>query len=210
MGSLVETWLLPFISILFIVDPLGATPAFMLMTSTDPPELRRALALKASIACALILMLFATAGGLIFKIFGITFPAFRIAGGIVLGITALEMLRADRSTRETREEVQEGMEKPDIAITPLALPILSGPGAISTVMVFMNEATSWTESLPIYLAILATGCVTYFFLRMSEHVHRILGRTGINVFSRLMGLVLATVAVQFILDGLRESGFITK
>jgi len=201
-----DTWILPIISLLFIVDPFAVVPTFLSMTSHESSERRRRIALKAAVGCALILALFASAGGLIFKIFGITLPAFRIAGGVILGLSALEMVRAERRTRETREEVAEGAEKQDPAITPLAIPMLAGPGAISTVLVLMNRHSGWSEVLPIYTAILGAGIATFLILRASEPFHRILGQTGINVLSRLMGLVLATVAVQFILDGFREAG----
>jgi multiple antibiotic resistance protein len=201
-----ETWILPIVSIFFIVDPLAVIPTFLTMTADDSPEKRRHIALKAAIACTLILAGFASAGGLVFRIFGITLPAFRIAGGFILGLSALEMVRAERRTRETREEVLEGSEKEDAAITPLAIPMLAGPGAISTVLVYSHEATTWTQALPIYSAILVVGVATFLFLRASEPFNRLLGKTGINVLSRLMGLVLATVAVQFILDGLRDAG----
>lgn len=201
-----ETWILPVISIFFIVDPLAVIPTFLTMTADDSPQKRRRIALKAAIACTLILAGFASAGGLVFRIFGITLPAFRIAGGFILGLSALEMVRAERRTRETREEVIEGSEKEDAAITPLAIPMLAGPGAISTVLVYAHEATTWAQAIPIYSAILAVGVATFLSLRASEPFNRLLGKTGINVLSRLMGLVLATVAVQFILDGLREAG----
>lgn len=206
MSEIFETWVIPFITIFFIIDSPAAIPAFLTMTATDPPEKRRAMALKAAIACTLILVLFASAGGILFRIFGITLPAFRIAGGIILGISAVDMLRAQRSTRETPAEIQEGVEKPDVAITPLALPMLAGPGAISTVMVFMEKATPWTATVPIYAAIVVAGMATWIVLRLSEAANRVLGRTGINVMGRLMGLMLATMAVQFILDGLKEAG----
>ena len=203
-----DTWIVPVISILFIVDPLAVIPTFLTMTANDSPEKRRQTALKAAIGCTLILALFASAGGLIFKIFGITLPAFRIAGGVILGLSALEMVRAERRTRENREEVAEGAEKEDAAITPLAIPMLAGPGAISTVLVLMNQHSGWSQAIPIYTAIVAAGIATFIILRASEPFHRILGKTGINVLTRLMGLVLATVAVQFILDGLREAGVV--
>jgi len=205
MNSVFETWVVPCVTIFFIVDPLAVIPAFLTMTATDPPEKRSAMALKASIACVGILVAFASAGGLIFKIFGVTLPAFRIAGGIILGLSSLEMLRAQRPTRESAVEIQEGVEKSDVAITPLAIPMLAGPGAISTVMVFMDRAVPWwTASLPVYAAILAAGVGTYITLRLSGVALRLLGRTGINVLGRLMGLVCATMAAQFVLDGLKE------
>jgi multiple antibiotic resistance protein len=208
MGAVFQTWILPIISIFFIVDPLAVIPTFLTMTGDETPEQRRRTALKASLACTLILAGFASAGGLLFRIFGITLPAFRIAGGIILGISALEMVRAERRSRETREEVAEGVEKQDSAITPLAIPMLAGPGAISTVIVLMNRATDWTQAIPIYSAIVAAGIGTFLALRGSEPFHRLLGKTGINVLSRLMGLVLATVSVQFVLDGLKEAGLL--
>ena len=203
-----ERWLVPFISILFIVDPLAVIPSYLAMTETDPPDRRRNIALKAAIATVAILGLFASAGGLIFKVFGLTLPAFRIAGGVILGLSAIEMIRAERRSRETREEVAEGVEKTDVALTPLAIPMLAGPGAISTVVVLMDHAPKWSQAIPIYSAILATGVATFLVLRASMLFHRVLGKTGINVLSRLMGLVLATLAVQFILDGLREAGIL--
>jgi len=201
-----DTWILPIISIFFIIDPLAVIPSFLTITANDTAERRRRIARQAAIASTLILAGFASAGDLIFRVFGITLPAFRIAGGIILGLSALEMVRAERRSRETKEEVEEGSEKYSAAITPLAIPMLAGPGAISTVMVLIKGATGWQQVLPVYSAILAAGLATFLVLRASEWFNRILGKTGINVLSRIMGLVLATLAVQFILDGLREAG----
>ncbi len=203
MANMIDFWLMPLVSIFFIVDPLAAIPAFLTMTAGDSILKRRAMALKASIASTVILVVFATTGGIIFKFFGVTLPAFQVAGGIVLGLSAIEMLRADRPTRQTQEEMREGIEKMDISITPLAIPLLAGPGAISTVMVLTHRAISWSASVPVYAAIVLTGIATFVLLGASEYVQRGLGKTGIHVLSRIMGLVLATIAVQLILDGLR-------
>lgn len=208
MARFIDSWLIPLVSIFFIVDPLAAIPAFLTMTAGDSLAKRRAMALKASIASAAILVVFATAGGLIFRLFGVTLPAFRIAGGIVLGLSAFEMLRADRPSRERREEIREGVEKVDISITPLAIPLLAGPGAISTVMVLTHQAASLAAAVPVYVAIVLTGAATYVLLSYSAYLQKALGRTGIHVLSRLMGLVLATIAVQFVLDGLRGGGYL--
>ena len=202
MERILEIWVIPIVSIFFIIDPLAAIPAFLTMTAADPPEKRRAMALKASFACVAILILFASVGGVIFKVFGVTLPAFRIAGGIILGLSAIEMLLAKRPSRERAEEVQEGVDKPDVAITPLAIPMLAGPGAISTVMVLVDQAPTWLDAIPVFVAIVAAGLATYVSLRLSNGFHRVLGKTGINVMSRLMALVLATIAVQFVLDGI--------
>lgn len=201
-------WLIPIVSIFFIVDPLAAVPAFMTMTVNDPLDTRRSTALKASIASTLILVVFSVAGGLIFKLFGVTLPAFRIAGGIVLGLSALEMLKAYRPTRETIEEIREGVDKVDISITPLAIPLLAGPGAISTVMILGRRGDSWLATAPVFAGIVLTGIATYVLLLFSASLQRALGKTGIHVMSRIMGLVLATFAVQLILDGLREGGYL--
>lgn len=204
MASL-SSWLIPLVSIFFVVDPLAAIPAFLTMTADDSPSVRRATALRASIASSIILVLFAVAGGLIFKVFGVTLPAFRIAGGVILGVSALEMLRAERPSRETKEEIREGVDKVDISITPLAIPLLAGPGAISTVMVLTHKTDSWVSDVPVFTAIALTGVATYVLLLFSDSLQRVLGRTGILVVSRIMGLVLAAIAVQFILDGLHAS-----
>lgn len=207
MASVLDAWLIPLVSIFFVVDPLATIPAFLTMTADDPPRKRSAMALKAAIASTVILVVFAASGGLIFRLFGVTLSAFRVAGGIVLGLSAIEMLRADRPSRETEEEIREGIDKVDISITPLAIPLLAGPGAISTVMVLTHQASSWSAAVPVYVAIALTGIATYVLLSYSTLLQRLLGKTGIHVLSRIMGLVLATIAVQFVLDGLRWGGY---
>src|SRR5258706_7547284 len=122
-----ERWFVPFISILFIVDPLAVIPSYLAMTETDPPDRRRNIAFKAAVATAAILGLFAFAGGLIFKVFGLTLPAFRIAGGVILGLSAIEMIRAERPSSANRGEGRGGAEKTCVALaTPApSLPVRS-------------------------------------------------------------------------------------
>src|ERR1700752_2567476 len=128
-------------SLFVIVDPLAVIPAFIAMTANDPPKQRIRMARIASIVVAGVLLFFALTGELIFKILGITMPAFQIAASIVLLLIAIDMLRAQRSrVQQTREETDAGIEKTDIAVTPLAIPMLSGPGAISTVILLQGEA----------------------------------------------------------------------
>lgn len=117
------------------------------------------------------------------------------------------MLRAEPH-RATDDEIEEGRRKVEIAITPLAVPILAGPGALSTVMLMMNRTADVPAMLPVLVAICATGLVSYWVLRLSETVLRVMGRTGINLMSRLMGILLLTVAVQFVIDSARELGVI--
>src|SRR5881394_3382949 len=139
--SLTEYTLLAASSLFVIVDPLAVIPAFLAMTPTDSPEQRVRMARLACCVMAGVLIVFALAGKWIFKFLGITMPAFQIAASIVLLLVALDMLRAQRSrVQETREETTAGAEKSDIAITPLAVPMLAGPGAISTVIVLQSQA----------------------------------------------------------------------
>lgn len=207
MTEIVNTWLIPLVSLIAIVDPVAAVPSFLSMTANETAEHRRTIIRNACITCAGLMTAFALGGRLIFKVFSITIPAFRIAGGLILAKTAFDMLRAE-THRATDDEIEEGRRKVEIAITPLAVPILAGPGALSTVMLMMNRTADVPAMLPVLTAIAATGLVSYFVLRLSETVLRVMGRTGINLMSRLMGILLLTVAVQFVIDSFRELGLI--
>lgn len=207
MNEIVNTWLVPLISLIAIVDPVAAVPSFLSMTAQESAEHRRKIIRDACITTAALMIVFALGGGLIFKVFSITIPAFRIAGGLLLAKTAFDMLRAE-SHRATDDEIEEGRRKVEIAITPLAVPILAGPGALSTVMLMMNRTPDVPSMLPVIVAILATGAICYGVLRVSETVLRVMGRTGINLMSRLMGILLLTVAVQFVIDSARELGLV--
>lgn len=204
MQAFLQSALVTFTSVLFIVDPLAAVPSYLVITQDETPSHRRRTALRACIGMALILLVFTAAGSLIFRMLGITLAAFRIAGGLILWLVALDMLRAQRSTQETREELAEGQAKEDVALTPLAIPILAGPGAISTAMVLASQATSVPETAVVYGSILITAVVSYVTLRLGERLLAVLGRTGIRVLTRIMGLLLAALATQFILTGVRE------
>jgi multiple antibiotic resistance protein len=192
-------------AVFFVVDPLAAVPLFLAMTRGDSPEQRRSMAARASIACFVTLTAFAAAGGLIFQVFGITLGAFKIAGGLLLFLLAVDMMRAQPSrVRSTPEEQQEAEEKQDVAIIPLAIPMLSGPGAIATVMVLVSQARSRIYAVPVFVAIVITSVATYFILRAATLAERTLRRTGLNILTRVMGLILAAVAVQFVVNGLAD------
>jgi multiple antibiotic resistance protein len=195
-------------SILFVVDPPGALPTYLVMTATDEPARRRRTAWRASLVSTLALVAFASAGHLVFRWLNLTLPAFQIAGGLVLFLVALDMIRARRATQEEPGEVSEGVAKDDVAITPVAIPMLAGPAAMATVTVLISRAHNPVEVLFVYLAILVTGAVSYATLRLAEPIHRVLGKTGIQVFGRVLGLILAGIAVQFILDGLAAAGYL--
>ena len=205
----VQELLLVFTSVFFIVDPFAAVPSFLAMTERDTPAQRRVLARRAGWTCAVTLTLFALGGSLIFKVFGITIGAFKIAGGVLIGLSALDMVQGRRSRQqETPAERAEGIEKEDIGIMPLGVPMLAGPGAISTVMVIALGATTPLITAALYASILVTALVSFYTLAGASLVERRLGQTGMRILTRLMGLVLCAIAVQFILDGIKMSGVV--
>jgi multiple antibiotic resistance protein len=195
-----------FTSILFIVDPFAVIPSFLAMTPRDSPQQRRVLARRGAWTCAITLIAFALGGSAIFKIFGITIGAFKIAGGVLIGLNALDMVQARRSQqRETPVEKAEGIEKDDIGIMPLGVPMLAGPGAISTVMVLALGAKNIQSTVAVYVSIVLTSLITFLVLAAASMVERRLGQTGMRILTRLMGLVLCAIAIQFIIDGVKLS-----
>jgi multiple antibiotic resistance protein len=203
----VQELFLIFTSVLFIVDPLTAVPAFLAMTQRDSPAVRRLMARRGAWTCAITLGLFALGGSLIFRLFGITLGAFKIAGGILIGLNALDMVRARRSEqKETPIETAEGTEKEDVGIIPLGVPMLAGPGAISTVMVLAGASKTAVSETGLYGAIALTAWLCYVTLAAATRVEQRLGQTGMRVLTRLMGLVLGAIAVQFIVDGIKLAG----
>ncbi len=198
--------LLCFGSLMSIVDPFAALPIFLALTGAMERKAQARIARVATLTCFLVLATFAVAGGLIFSFFGITIPAFKVAGGILLFGVGLEMMRGKQSeTKANKEEKAEAEAKQDVAIIPMGLPLLSGPGAIATVMVLIGKAKSWDERVGVYTAIVAVSIVTFAVLRSAEVVARVLGKTGINLIGRIMGLILAASAIQFVIDGVHEA-----
>lgn len=197
--------LLAFSSLLVIVDPIATVPLFLAMTPHDTPAQRIHMARLACWVMAGVLVGFALVGRWLFHFLGITLPAFQIAGSIVLLIVALDMLRAQPSrVRATREETAAGSEKEDIAITPLAVPLLAGPGAISTVILLQSRAQGWPQSAALLGCILAVSLATYVILRLSAHGATWLNPLVMKITTRLMGLLLAAIACQFAVNALRE------
>ena len=193
-------------SLVSIVDPFAAVPIFLALVGSQPRRAQARTALRASATCLVVLTVFGIAGNLIFSFFGITLPAFKVAGGILLFGVGLEMMRAKRSgTRATNEEELEAETKEDVGLIPLGLPLLSGPGAIATVMVLVAKARDFPQRMSVFGAIAAVSVLTFLVLRSAAFVARVLGKTGINVVGRVMGLILSAVAMQFIIDGLREA-----
>jgi multiple antibiotic resistance protein len=195
-----------FPSLFSIVDPIGVVPVYLALVATEPRAEQKRTAARAVITATIVLILFAATGTSIFHFFGITIPAFKVAGGVLLATVALEMLRARTSPMKTTpEETSDAKAKDDVAITPIGIPLISGPGAIATAIMWSSRATHVSEKLALYASIgLATG-ITLVALLFASRLVRVLGKTGINVITRIMGLILAATAAQFVIDGWREA-----
>ena len=202
---MIEFTLLAFSSLFVIVDPIATVPAFLAMTPHDTPADRVRMARLACFVTAGMLVAFAWLGQWIFKLLGITLPAFQMAGSIVLLLVALDMLKAQRSrVQETNEETFAGASKEDIAITPLAVPMLAGPGAITTAILLHGQADAWGKQVGLLLAILAVCVVSYVVFRVSAHGARWLNPIALRITTRIMGLLLAAVACQFAFNAIKE------
>jgi multiple antibiotic resistance protein len=195
---------LAFTSLLAIVNPLSAVPLYVTATS-DLNKAQRASTLRVAVATGIIsLVAFGLAGTYILRFFGITTYAFRIAGGLIfLGIGS-DMLKARRSRdRTTRTEQEEAEQKSDVGIIPLGIPTLAGPGSITTVITLTAQATSRMELIGLYGAIVAVMIVAWMVLAVAPFIVKRVGRTGMNVMTRLMGLLIMVIGVQFIIEGVR-------
>ncbi len=192
-------------SLFVIVDPIATVPAFLAMTPLDTPEQRIKMARLACWIMAGVLLIFSVAGKLIFQFLGITLPAFQIAASLILLLVALDMLRAQRSrVKETSEETAAATEKADIAVTPLAIPMLAGPGAISTVILLQNEAKGVAQHIALYVCIIGVSMASYAILRVATRGARWLNPIAMRITTRIMGLLLSAMAIQFLLNGIRE------
>ena len=207
--TVLEFALLALTSIFFLVDPFAVIPMFLAVTTGAERAERNAIARRSALTCAIVLCAFAIAGSLIFKMFGITLPAFKIAGGIILMQIGLDMLQGKQSAQKASvEEQQEGTEKSDASIIPLGMPMLAGPGAISTVMVLVGESHSIWQHGVIYATIIFTAFISYLVLAGADRVRGYLGETGIRILMRLMGLLLVALAVQVVANGLTDFGLL--
>jgi multiple antibiotic resistance protein len=209
MNPLLEYIIFAFSSLFVIVDPLATIPAFISMTPEESVRDRQRMARLACIMMAVVLIVFAAAGKWIFKFLSITMPAFQIAASVVLMLVALDMLRAQRSrVQETPQETAEGANKTDIAVTPLAVPMLAGPGAISTVIVLQAKAADLIQHTALFGCIIAVSIVSYLILRFAASGAKRLSPIALRITARIMGLLLAAVAIQFLLKALQDLGII--
>jgi multiple antibiotic resistance protein len=205
--------LLALSSIFFLVDPFAAIGSFLAITAGADEARRKRMARKAALTCFVVLTSFALCGQLIFRMFGITLPAFEIAGGLILLLIGLDMLEAKRSaTQEATGDAEEASHKEDAGIVPLGIPMLAGPGAISSVMVLVGQVpTLWSWEMGAILGSIAlTSLISYGVLAGASRVRKVLGETGIRILVRIMGLLLVALAMQFFVNGLTDLGIIQR
>jgi multiple antibiotic resistance protein len=209
--TLGEYSLLALSSMFVILDPIAVVPAFIAMTPQDTPATKLRMARLACFVAAGVLMLFAAAGNVIFKVMGITLPAFQLAGSLLLLRIAMDMLYARRSeARETDEEVAAGAAKDDIAITPLGVPMLAGPGSISTALILLNQAKGVVQVAMLFVAIAIVCFAGYWTFWLAVRGAHYLNPLALKLVTRLFGLLLAAVAVQFIFNALEQTPFFKK
>jgi multiple antibiotic resistance protein len=194
-----------FVTLLALVNPLGALPFFISFTHGDSREERRRIARVAALAVALVIAFSALVGERFIGFFGISVDAFEVGGGVIMLLMAVSMINAELgASKHTAEESIEAEGKPSVAVVPLAIPLLAGPGTISTVIVYSGRLTVWWEYLALIGCGVAIGLLTFIALRLADPISRMLGRTGINIATRLMGLMLAALAVEFMVGGLQN------
>ncbi|MDW5561873.1 MAG: MarC family protein [Methanomassiliicoccus sp.] len=199
-----------FATVFAIVNPVGNIPFFFAVTEGYTPEDKKRVAAKTCIVTAAVLFTFALFGQWIFSIYGITIPSFRIAGGILLFSIAFSMLQGQKSkTKITEEEREEAMQKDSVGIVPLGIPMFAGPGAITTVMILVSDATITADAVvrlaAIAGAVILTVIISYETLVHSERIFNLMGKSGAMAFSRIMGLLLAAVAINFVLRGIAQA-----
>jgi multiple antibiotic resistance protein len=202
-----EYGFLAFSSLFAIVDPIATVPAFLAMTPNDTMAARARMGRLACIVATGVLLLFTLAGPRIFAVLGVTLPAFQLAGSLLLLRIAFDMLYAKRpGSQETAEEVAAGAVKDDIAISPLGVPMLAGPGAISTVLILSSRAEGWVQHGILIGCIVAIGVLSYLVLHVAARGAAFVNPLLLKLVTRLMGLVIAAIAVQFAFNAIAASG----
>ena len=190
-----------FLTLFVILDPVGVSPVFVSLAGDRKPEEQRVIARKAVVVAGTILVGFGLVGRPLFQYIGVSVDALRVAGGVVLFKVAFEMITAARK-RRTKAESREAEERDDVSIFPLAIPVVAGPGSIATIMVLVaNNPGDIPRTGVIFAALVLVLVVVWVGFRISAGISRVLGETGINVISRVLGVILAALAVQMMADG---------
>ena len=202
MSDFINFGLLAFTSFFTLINPLGTMPIFMTMTTDLDANQRTRTARKASIVAFITICIFALSGQLLFNFFGISVNSFRIVGGVIFFIMGMDMLQARLGKVKIKDsEVRTYVN--DISVTPLAIPMICGPGALTNAIVLMEDANSVGKIVTLFVAIILVMLLTFLILYSSSRIIKILGETGINVMMRLMGLIVMVIAVEFFFSGLK-------
>ncbi|MGH8291904.1 MAG: MarC family protein [Gammaproteobacteria bacterium] len=207
---MLEQYISMFISLFVVIDPIGLAPMFGAITRGGGQLHRRRMAIKGTILATAILLVFAASGDWLLRMLGISFPAFKIAGGALLFLIAIDMVFARQSggRSATEREEEEGKTKEDVSVFPLAFPLIAGPGALATILIMVSEAHGKALMyIGILVVVLLVLGITLGCLLLTNRLMKLLGETGANVIGRLFGVILAALAVQFMVDGIRAGFF---
>lgn len=193
-----------FIGLLPIINPLSAGPTFLAITAGDSEARRREQARKGCFYMVAILVSFLIGGTFIMNFFGISIPGLRIAGGILLTGIGMDMLLARKATAKSEEEAEReaALKKPDISFSPLAMPMLSGPGSIAVTLGFTSLARDWLDYAAIIAGIVCVALLTYVVLRLSSRMVQFIGPVGVNAMTKIMGFLIMCMGVQFVVNGI--------
>ncbi len=196
-----------FTALFVVIDPIGLAPVFAALTQGMSPAERRKIAARACAVATGILLVFALLGEAVLEFLGISMPAFRIAGGILLFLTALDMLFERRqSRRQSQGDTPDEDVVQDPSVFPIAIPLIAGPGAIATIILLVGEAATTLDAVLVVAIMLITVGLVFGLFLVAGYLERLLGKVGINVVTRLLGMLLAALSVQFVLDGLASFG----
>ena len=195
--------LLTFSSLFTLINPIGITPILLSMTEDESDSEYQVIIKKGIITAYIILTIFAIMGDLIFKFYGITIYAFMIAGGILFLRNSFDMIDSKISRESsTPLETKEAIQKEDISITPIGIPLIAGPGAITSIMILSSQASSYVDKCIVHINILITLIITYIILLLGKKISKKIGTTGIRIIQRIMGLILLVISIQFIINGI--------
>ena len=195
--------LLTFSSLFTLINPIGITPILLSMTEDESDSEYQVIIKKGIITAYIILTIFAIMGDLIFKFYGITIYAFMIAGGILFLRNSFDMIDSKISRESsTPLETKEAIQKEDISITPIGIPLIAGPGAITSIMILSSQTSSYVDKCIVHINILITLIITYIILLLGKKISKKIGTTGIRIIQRIMGLILLVISIQFIITGI--------
>ena len=202
--ELIKFFIIAFTSLFALVNPIGFSPMFISLVDNMSPQEKKQIATKGVLTAGLTLTIFLFIGELIFQFFGITIEAFKIAGGILFMRSSFNLIEVKKSrTRTTPAEEENMLNKDDIAYTPIGIPLIAGPGAITSIMVLSTSNPSIIYKICLFLVIILTMLLTLFILRMSSKITQKIGTSGLRIIQRIMGIILLTISVQFIIDGIK-------